>query len=127
MLKDKARECLEKFDYIVASWLFGSQASGATHGDSDVDIAVLGRDTLTIDQRLELQEALEESLKEPHIDVVDLRKAGPILRFEALQGERLVVHSAERVAEFSSLVGREYESAMALVKLGYRYRRDRSA
>ena len=122
MLKDKARSCLERFEYISAAWLFGSQATGVTHDHSDVDIAILAEQPLDLDQRLEIQAALEDELRRPHIDVVDLQNAGPVLRFEALQGERLLGRSPEHIARFSSLVGREYESAMALVQLGYRYR-----
>jgi predicted nucleotidyltransferase len=32
-------------------YLFGSQATGQTHTDSDVDIAVLLNDGLTVDER----------------------------------------------------------------------------
>jgi predicted nucleotidyltransferase len=127
MLKEKARSCLQSYDFIVGAWLFGSRASGNTHDNSDVDLAILGAEPLTLDQRLELQQALEVALREPRIDVVDLRRAGPVLRFEALQGSRLLIRSDEEVAQFSSLVGREYESALALIKLGYKYREDRPA
>ena len=59
MFKDKAKACLGAFDYLVGAWLFGSQATGRTHASSDVDIAILGKEALTLEQRLELQASLE--------------------------------------------------------------------
>ena len=126
MLRDKIKDCLEKHTELQAAWLFGSQASGRAHSESDVDVAVLASQPLTLDQRLTLQMELEEALQTYRLDLVDLRKAGVVLQFEALQGERLLCRSPEEVAEFSSLVGREYESAMALLKIGYRARRERN-
>jgi len=120
--RDKIKDCLEKHTELQAAWLFGSQVSGRTHSESDVDVAVLASQPLTLDQRL----ALEEALQTYRLDLVDLRKAGVVLQFEALNGERLHCRSPEKVAEFSSLVGREYESAMALSKIGYRARRERN-
>lgn len=67
---------------------------------------------------------VENALKRERVDVVDLSRASPVLRFEALQGVRLLARSPEDVAVFSSLVGREYESAMALLESGYRVRRE---
>ncbi len=125
MLIDKIRDCLFPHDYLVAVWLFGSQATGRARPDSDFDVAVWGEQPLDLDQRLSIQMELEEALGRFRVDVVDLHKASPVLRFEALHGKRVFVRSADKVAIFSSLVGREYESAMALLKLGYQARRDR--
>jgi predicted nucleotidyltransferase len=124
MLIDKIKDCLLPHDYIVAVWLFGSQATGRARPDSDVDIAVLAENPLNLEQRLSIQIALEDALKRFRVDVVDLHMATPVLRFEALNGQRVFVRSADEVAAFSSVVGREYESAMALLKTGYRARRE---
>ena len=125
MLSNKIKECLLPHDYIVAVWLFGSQATGRARPDSDVDVAVLAEDPLDLKQRLSIQMDLEDALKRFRVDVVELQTASPVLRFEALHGQRVFVRSADKVARFSSLVGREYESAMALLKAGYRARKDR--
>lgn len=124
MLIDKIKDCLYPYEYLVAVWLFGSQATGRARPDSDVDVAVLGEQPLELEQRLSIQMALEEALERFRVDVVDLHKASPVLRFEALNGKRVFVRSADKMAIFSSLVGREYESAMALLKVGYQARRD---
>lgn len=126
MLIEKIKECLLPYDFIVAAWLFGSQATGRARPDSDVDIALLAEQPLDLQQRLSIQIDLEEALQRFQVDVVDLHKASPVLRFEALNGKRVFVRSDDKVAVFSSLVGREYESAMALLKAGYRARRERA-
>ena len=87
-----------------------------------MDVAVLGHRPLTLEERLSLQLLIEQAVGSFSVDVLDLRKASSILGFEALQGQRLFVHSPEKVAEFSSLVGREYESDMALLAQGFRAR-----
>lgn len=126
MLTDKLKVCLREYDELVAAWLFGSQATGRVRPGSDVDVAVLGYRPLTLDERLSLQIDVEQALQQPRVDLVDLRRASPILQFEALHGVRLFVRSPQEVAEFSSLVGREYESAMALLTRGFRDRADRT-
>ena len=126
MLTDKLRDCLQAREDLVAAWLFGSQATGRTHPGSDVDVAVLSTEPLTLQQKLDLQMEVEQAVQMSSVDLVDLRRATPILAFEALNGVRLFVNSPEEVAVFSSLVGREYESAMALVMRGYRDRKDRT-
>ncbi|MGE0489621.1 MAG: nucleotidyltransferase domain-containing protein [Vulcanimicrobiota bacterium] len=123
MLVDKARACLARRENLVGAWLFGSQASGRAGPGSDVDIAVLAARPLTLEERLELQAALEDALKGVEVDLVDLRRASVVLQFEALHGIRLLVRQADEVARFSSLVGREYESAMALLQRGFRDRK----
>lgn len=124
MLIDKLKACLQSHEEILAAWLFGSQATGRAGPQSDVDVAVLGWRPLSLEERLTLQMDVENALKRERVDVVDLSRASPVLRFEALQGVRLLARSPEDVAVFSSLVGREYESAMALLESGYRVRRE---
>ena len=125
MLVETLRESLAHRKELLAAWLFGSQASGRACPDSDVDVAVLGSELLTLDQRLALQAELERALQQPRIDIVDLRRASPVLGYEALHGVRLFERAPEEVAEFASLVGREYESAMALLAQGFRVRAER--
>jgi predicted nucleotidyltransferase len=127
MLTGKLRDCLMPRQELLGAWLFGSQASGRARPDSDVDIAVLADRPLTLDERLSLQLEVESALGKERVDIVDLRCATPILRFEAMQGVRVFVRSPDKVAVFSSLVGREYESDMALIQRGYRDRKDRRA
>lgn len=59
--------------------VYGSVAAGAAGPESDLDIAVTGRQRLSADQRMALVEALARSTGRP-VDLVDLRDVhGPLL------------------------------------------------
>ena len=74
---------------VQLAYLFGSQATGHTHADSDVDIAVLLNDGLTVDERfaerLSLIGALSQVLRTDTVDVVILNEASPLLAYEVLR------------------------------------------
>jgi predicted nucleotidyltransferase len=63
----------------VRIYLFGSQARGDVTDHSDIDIALLPEGPVPVDWLSGLRERLEESLVLRHVDVVDLRTAGPEL------------------------------------------------
>ena len=57
--------------------MFGSQATGKTHRESDTDIAVKSFHHLTPSRLLDLAHRLEKVY--PNVDVCDLRRASPLL------------------------------------------------
>ena len=71
---------------------FGSRVSGRFVEGSDFDFAVLGSAPLTLGDRTEISEYLANklSINEDKIDLVDLRTASPILKFEVAKNGRLV-------------------------------------
>ena len=73
---------------VQLAYLFGSQATGWTHAESDVDIAVLLEASLTADERfteqLTLIGALSDLFGTDHVDVVVLNEASPLLAYEVL-------------------------------------------
>jgi predicted nucleotidyltransferase len=87
----------EKGDVQLA-YLFGSLAakSGrAARPPGDVDLAVLRREG----PAGELQEALAEALGTDRLDLVDLKKASPVLRFEILSSGKPIYISDEELRE----------------------------
>jgi predicted nucleotidyltransferase len=71
---------------IVVALLFGSHARGQARPDSDVDLAVLGRDCDLLGLAADLAEAVKRE-----VDVVDLAQAGyPLM--QALLRDSIVVH-----------------------------------
>ena len=74
---------------VQLAYLFGSQATGGTHAESDVDIAVLLDASLTADERFTEQLALIGTLSDlfgtDHVDVVVLNEASPLLAYEVLR------------------------------------------
>ena len=88
---------LEKKGVLLA-YLFGSLATKGEKGPrqpGDVDLAVLTKEG----PAWELQEALVESLGTDRLDLVDLRRASPVLRFEILCSGRPIYISNEDIRE----------------------------
>ena len=92
--------------------LFGSAASGRARSRSDVDVAVLNRGGADLDA---LFLALAPRLKTDRLDLVDLRRAGPLLAFEvARSGVVLFERSPGVFRQFQSLASRRYADTKKL-------------
>lgn len=74
---------------VECLWVFGSEASGRTHPESDVDVAALFARSPSV---VELAEARADgaALIDRPVDLVDLDRASPILAYQVLKHGRLV-------------------------------------
>jgi predicted nucleotidyltransferase len=98
---------------VVLAVLFGSARDGTVRPGSDVDIGVLLSPALTPLEFFDFYVEVTARLSTiPELDLVDLNQASSILAFEALRGRRLFVRDPDLVAEFASLVARQYEDDM---------------
>lgn len=90
-LIDQLQERLADRSEILFATLFGSQATEESRSDSDIDIAVYLKESLSpgerFDKRLELSSELEDL---GHVDVVVLNDAPPLLGHRALMGRQLI-------------------------------------
>lgn len=59
--------------------LFGSQASGDTHSESDFDIAYVSERKLSFEEECQLNFEFTENLPGDRVDTVDIKKASPLL------------------------------------------------
>ena len=59
--------------------LFGSQATGKTHKESDIDVAYLSDKPLDLMAEARLIEDLRPIFRSNAVDIVDLKKAPPLL------------------------------------------------
>ena len=86
--------------------LFGSVAAGTSHGQSDIDLGFLFEGRVDI---LALTNKVTRLLGADNVDVVDLGRASPLLRFAAARTGK-VVHEKEKgiFNAFSSLAFRMY-------------------
>lgn len=86
---DSVKAALMTFPYIDLAILFGSMAKGTQRPDSDVDVGVLSKTPLNVEQRMELVDALALALGRP-VDLIDLKLAGqPILNQILKHGVRI--------------------------------------
>jgi predicted nucleotidyltransferase len=86
--------------------LFGSQSSGQVHPESDIDLGFLYDEPVDL---LELTNKVTRLLHTDRVDVVDLRRANPLVCFSAArQGELLFERSPGLFNRFYSLSFRRY-------------------
>ncbi|HEY4689702.1 MAG TPA: nucleotidyltransferase domain-containing protein [Anaerolineae bacterium] len=89
--------------------LFGSQVTGRTHPESDVDVAVLARRALTAAQRNRLWMELSDTFQ-AEVDLAMLNHAEPLLLYQvACSGKPLYEDDQWRWAEFKGYAFRYYE------------------
>lgn len=86
--------------------LFGSAATGKLHRRSDIDIAFLFDKAVDI---LELTNKVLGLLRTDNVDVIDLRRASPVLTFVAAKDGKLLYEGSPGLFhEFYSLAFRRY-------------------
>jgi predicted nucleotidyltransferase len=75
---------------LSALWLFGSQAKGTARTDSDVDLAALFSRHVRVEDVLTARADLAQLLGR-EVDLVDLRRASPILGHQVVRDGRLLM------------------------------------
>jgi predicted nucleotidyltransferase len=86
--------------------LFGSMANGSVHGKSDIDLGFLFDEPVDV---LALTNEVIKLLHSDRVDVVDLRRASPLLKFSAAKkGIVLYERSDGLFNHFFSLAFRMY-------------------
>lgn len=86
--------------------LFGSAVSGNLHTHSDIDLAFLFDGPVDI---LDLTNKVIRLLRTDSVDVVDLKRATPLLKFSAIKPRKVLYEREPGIFnEFASLAFREY-------------------
>jgi Predicted nucleotidyltransferases len=75
---------------LSALWLFGSQARGEARDDSDVDLGALFSRPMPVEEVLAARLDLGNLLGRD-VDLVDLRRATPVLAHQVLRDGRLLL------------------------------------
>jgi len=75
---------------LSAVWLFGSQARGESRDDSDVDLAALFSSPVPVESLLAARLDLGKLLGR-EVDLIDLRRASPILGRQVVRDGRLLL------------------------------------
>jgi predicted nucleotidyltransferase len=98
-IEQTVTKVLRRHADIEAAWLFGSVAEGTEKTSSDLDVAVLGRNPLTADEKKTLIETLAQTTGRP-VDLIDLQTTrGPIVGQILQNGTRLFCDDTALYAE----------------------------
>lgn len=89
-VEERLKAALAADERITFAYLFGSQATGATHARSDVDVAAWFREPVPVDADTELNGLVTGAVKHDRVDAVVLNRAPLTLAFEALKGRVLL-------------------------------------
>lgn len=119
--KPKIAEIAKKhgLDLVV---LFGSQATGKTHKESDIDIAYSSDKKLTFDEEIKANSELIDIFKRDDVQLVNIRKTPPLL-MKRIVDDAVVLYEREK-SVFDSvfvLAQRMFEEAAALFDLRRHY------
>ncbi|HDH51311.1 MAG TPA: nucleotidyltransferase domain-containing protein [Nitrospirae bacterium] len=82
--KPEVRKIAEKYRLPLVL-LFGSQVSGRTHPQSDVDIAFLSEKRMSLIEIAKMQIVFSQKLKLKNLELVDLKTAAPLLLKQAAE------------------------------------------
>jgi len=92
--------------------LFGSVASQRTHRESDIDLAFLSDTPIDI---ISLTNRVIRLLRSDNVDVIDLHRAGPLLKYSAVRTGKVVYErQSGAFAGFCSLASRMYADTKKL-------------
>jgi predicted nucleotidyltransferase len=105
---EAASDILGKYPEIELAFLFGSFADGTVTAESDLDIAVLCRQSLSFDRREEILAELRTGTKR-EIDLVLLNGASPILRMQVLKKGIILIDNASVYEDFFVRTTSEYD------------------
>ena len=124
-LKERLTSLLASKKEIGLAYLFGSHADGSANAMSDLDIAVYPSPETPQVALLELQTELMETARMARMDLVDLRKAPPVLIYEVVTtGLLLVAQDTEFQNRFERRAFLHYFDTQHLRNVQNEYLRD---
>ena len=116
-MKPLIKELAQKYHLLLVV-LFGSQARGKTHAQSDVDIAFLSSSPMGLSNVAAMQFEFTQRLHLKDIELVDLHGASPLLLKEvARQSVLLYEKEPLEFAQFRIAAFKKYMEAKRLLDL----------
>ncbi|MCX6718281.1 MAG: nucleotidyltransferase domain-containing protein [Candidatus Staskawiczbacteria bacterium] len=80
--------------------LFGSQATGKTHKESDFDIAYLPEKNLSYDDEININLQFANIFRNDRVDTVDINKSNPLLLFQVSKNSILLYGNRQDFLKF---------------------------
>mgnify|MGYP001046616417 CR=1 FL=1 len=93
---------------VLAVFLFGSQVDGYAMPSSDVDLAILLDQEVSLEEWLDLEVKLCHAVGRDDLDILPLGRASISLRFRAISGRLLYQRAPDRVSNFIQRTLREF-------------------
>ena len=91
---EKVSDCLKSLPVMFA-YLFGSQASGNTKPDSDLDVALMFdrsvNQTSANKLRLDVMQKIARIVHNDRVDIIPLHKAPLLLRYKIIKNKQILV------------------------------------
>ncbi len=117
--KNKLQEIGEKYNlrFII---VHGSYAKGTPHSGSDLDVAVLGRQCMTVDILLELHGLLAGVFgdnRDRELDLKSLHGVDPLFRYLVVRDGVLLYGGETDFNEFKTYAMRSFDDAWKLFQL----------
>jgi predicted nucleotidyltransferase len=110
-------EIFKKYPDVQAVYLFGSVASGKANSQSDIDLAIVPRDSSLRDKKLDILADLTRSGFN-NVDIVFLDIRDIVVRFEAVRQNRMIYCAPNFDAgSFFSLTIRQYFDFLPYLKI----------
>ena len=98
VIPENLEPIIQKYNLMLLVY-FGSYGTEFYHHESDIDIAFLSVEDMTPENKLFLLEDLIKYHKKSEVDLVDLRIAEPILRYEIALHGRVLYEKEENLFE----------------------------
>lgn len=119
----RAVETLAKKYRIATVILFGSQATGKVHSQSDTDIAVVFLKKPTLNQELKLRQEFAKIFK-TEIDLVDLEHAAPLILKEITTNGKVLHGSMSQFQDLQFRAFQRFEDYKYYIELQNKFNRN---
>ncbi|OHB72930.1 MAG: hypothetical protein A2W17_12210 [Planctomycetes bacterium RBG_16_41_13] len=116
MSKPEIDHIARKYNLLLVI-LYGSQASGRTCKESDIDIAVLGTRPITFENLIDLNNEFAEIFKVKEIDVKSLHNTNSLFRYQVMSKGVLLYGKSYDYNSFKSYAFRDYYDSQDLLRL----------
>ena len=120
-VKPKIAKLAEKYGLTLVV-LFGSQVTGQTHKESDVDVAYSSEKKLSFDDEVLLNTDLTEAFRNDKVSLVNLKTASPLLLKQIVTNALVLYEKTPHLfIETFIYALRAYEEARPLFELREEY------
>ncbi len=118
----KLKDYFNKKENVIMAFLFGSLSKGKVHRHSDIDIAIYLKE-YDIKEVEKIWDELEDLLKKD-IDLIVLNNAKPLVAFEAIRGEKIIIRNYDFYTDYMLEVSSEAIDLKEFILDLYKMRRE---